>query len=404
MLKVSLDRSGYCGASQRPWAQCGLFDGGRNVCFKAWLNADTLTPQLPGDRADEIQQQQVVTDAFVRAQMETGVEEKGAHQGCKSTEEKETNSPHLFAFTPAPLLIAFPSFRLLRGSPARAPTPADDFFANFAATSRPSSGGDGKEFLSSSSSSTTSFNIGSSAALPPKKYKSRKTPKHTAITTTLPWIRMVRATCCGWKRPTGLRSCLRVRESSPSWHFVTAPRSHFSADDDGERRGASHRPWRITWRRRGFSGITVMIIVLPRYYIVIPECVSAVRKVIAYVFYLSLAHQKHFYTICILLSCQYSVSLKIIAMVSFIREVHANTIKAVSIQKLSSYSSLKSTVILQQLVICPILIITKQCQFRSQITAEVFVDSTGQKNLHLCLLSRPQSSIWWSAVKEVWRY
>ncbi|KAF3855811.1 hypothetical protein F7725_016534 [Dissostichus mawsoni] len=52
--------------------------------------------------------------------------------------------------------------------------------------------------------------IGSSAALPPKKYKSRKTPKHTAITTTLQWIRMVRATCCGWLMQTGLRSCLRV--------------------------------------------------------------------------------------------------------------------------------------------------------------------------------------------------
>lgn len=138
---------------------------------------------------------------------------KGEKGGCcKCTERNQT---HLFAFTLAPLLIAFPSFRLLRGSSARTPTGA--FFANFAATSRPSSEGDGVELLpSSSSSSTTCFNSGSSAALPPKKYKSRKTPKHTAITTTLPWIRMVRATCCGWKRQTGLRSCLRVRESGPS--------------------------------------------------------------------------------------------------------------------------------------------------------------------------------------------
>lgn len=135
-----------------------------------------------------------------------------------STEQKETNSPHLFAFTLAPLLIAFPSFRPLRCSSARTPTPADDFLTNFDATSRPSLGGDvGKDLrLSSSSSPTTSFNSGSSAALPPKKYKSRKTPKHTAITTTLQWIRMVRATCCGCRRQRGLRSCLRMGESSSS--------------------------------------------------------------------------------------------------------------------------------------------------------------------------------------------
>lgn len=127
---------------------------------------------------------------------------------------KKVNSPHLFTFTLAPLLIAFPSFRPLRGSSGRTPTPGDDFLANFATPSRPK--GSGEKLLSSSCSRPTSLNSGSSAALPPKKYKSKKTPKHTAITTTLQWIRIVRATCCERRRQSGLRSCLRRRESSPS--------------------------------------------------------------------------------------------------------------------------------------------------------------------------------------------
>lgn len=235
MLEVSLDRSINLLWSQRPWTQCRLFWWREHVCFKAWLNADTLTFFLTflTTGEDEIQQHQLVHYAFCVC---TNGYTRGGKQlieAANRKEEKETNSPHLLTFTLAALLIAFPSFRLLRGSSARTPTRADDFLANFAATSRPSSEGDREELLPSSK---TSFNRGSSAALPPKKYKSRKTPKHTAITTTLQWIRMVRATCCGWKRQTVLRSCLRVRESSPSWHFVTAPSSHFSADDDGERR------------------------------------------------------------------------------------------------------------------------------------------------------------------------
>lgn len=38
----------------------------------------------------------------------------------------------------------------------------------------------------------TSFSGGSSVAFPPKKYKSRKTPKHTALATILQWILMVK--------------------------------------------------------------------------------------------------------------------------------------------------------------------------------------------------------------------
>lgn len=208
----------------------------------------------------------------------------------------ETNSPHLFAFTLAPLLIVFPSFLPLRGSSARTPpTPADDFLTNFDATSRPWSlwGDVGKDLLlsSSSTSSTTSFNSGSSAALPPKKYKSRKTPKHTAITTTLQWIRMVRATCCGCRKQRGPRSCLRVGESCSSWHFVTVPRSHFSADDDGERRGAPHRPWRITQERRGFYNATVTTRLLTHGYFVITlrlKCASLIYFVLFLIFYLSI--------------------------------------------------------------------------------------------------------------------
>ncbi|TNN45589.1 hypothetical protein EYF80_044203 [Liparis tanakae] len=122
---------------------------------------------------------------------------------------------------------------LATGSFARAPTPPAAgifFFLNFAGTTRAGSGGDREDSPSSTtttaaaaaaaassfpSSPTTSSRSGSSAAaLPPKKYKSRKTPKHTAITTTLQWIRMARATCCGWKRQTGPRSCLRAAERS----------------------------------------------------------------------------------------------------------------------------------------------------------------------------------------------
>lgn len=183
---------------------------------------------------------------------------KGGSTRLQISRQARKKLTHPFARTLAPLLVAFPSLRLLRSSSVRTPTPAGGFFANLDATSRPSPEGDGEELPSSSSSSTTSFKSGSSAPLPPRKYKSRKTPKHTAITTTLPWIRMVKATCCRWVRQRGLRSCLRVRESGPSWHFVTAPRSHFSADDDGERRGAFLRLQRIARRRCGFSGITVM--------------------------------------------------------------------------------------------------------------------------------------------------
>lgn len=206
--------------------------------------------------------------------------QRGAHNRQR---RKKQTPPHLFAFTLAPLLSFFPSFRPLRGSSARTAALADDFLANFGATSRPSPGGEGEELLSSSSA--TSFNSGSSAALPPKKYKSRKTPKHTAITTTLQCIRMVRATCCGWKRQAGVRSCLRVKQGKQSWHFLTAPRSHFSADDDVEQSAASHRPWRITQRRCGFSGATVIMVLLQHYYIIIPWFLS--YRFYLFYFYLS---------------------------------------------------------------------------------------------------------------------
>lgn len=54
----------------------------------------------------------------------------------------------------------------------------------------PSPGADGK-LGSLWSSSTWLSGGGSSALFPPKKYKSRKTPRHTASATTLQWILMV---------------------------------------------------------------------------------------------------------------------------------------------------------------------------------------------------------------------
>lgn len=106
---------------------------------------------------------------------------------------------------------AFPSLRLFGSSSVSKTTPLVGFLENFAATSRPLTEGDGEEFPTSSfASPTTCFGSGSSAPLPPQKYKSRKSPKHTAITATLPWIRMVRATCYGWHRQAGPLSWLRV--------------------------------------------------------------------------------------------------------------------------------------------------------------------------------------------------
>lgn len=157
---------------------------------------------------------------------------------CKGFDGRQKKQTHPLPSPPRP--VAFPSLRLLRSSCVRKPAPVDGFLENFAATSRPFTEGDGGEFPTFfSSSPTTCLGRGSSAPLPPKKYKSKKSPKHTAITATLPWIRMVRATCYGWERQSGPHSWLRVRQDGPSWHFPTAPYSHFCADDDGAQRSSS---------------------------------------------------------------------------------------------------------------------------------------------------------------------
>lgn len=157
------------------------------------------------------------------------------HRVCKGFDGRQIAATHPLASPPR--LDVLPSWRLFGSSKT---TPLDGFLENFAATSRPLTEGDGEEFPTSSfASPTTCFGSGSSAPLPPQKYKSKKSPKHTAITATLPWIRMVKATCYGWDRQAGPHSWLRVRQNGLSWHFLTAPCSHFSADDDGAQRSSS---------------------------------------------------------------------------------------------------------------------------------------------------------------------
>ena len=208
----------------RRWSMCvdrrGFCEASAQMCAVCWRERETLTP--------------------TRGKKHRGVVDVLCYlaEACKETittdTERETNSAHLFTCTLPPPTSAFASFRPRGGSSERTATLAEAFPANFAETSRPGWAGEGEVLRSSSFFCTTSFSSGSTAALPPKKYKSRKTPKHTAITTTLQWIRMVRATCCGPRRQTGARSCLRERGSSPGWHFLPVHRSHFPADDDGE--------------------------------------------------------------------------------------------------------------------------------------------------------------------------
>lgn len=137
------------------------------------------------------------------------------HRVCKGFDGGQIRPTHPLASPPR--RDAFPSLRLFGSSSVSKTTPLVGFLENFAATSRPLTEGDGEEFPTSSfASPTTCFGSGSSAPLPPQKYKSRKSPKDTAITATLPWIRMVRATCYGWHRQAGPLSWLRVRQNGPS--------------------------------------------------------------------------------------------------------------------------------------------------------------------------------------------
>lgn len=140
---------------------------------------------------------------------------KGLHRVCKGFDGRQITPTHPLASPPR--LDAFTSLRLFGRSSVPKTTPLDGFLENFAATSRPLAEGDGEEFPTSSfASPATCFGSRSSAPLPPQKYKSKKSPKHTAITATLPWIRMVRATCYSWDRQAGPHSWLRVRQNGPS--------------------------------------------------------------------------------------------------------------------------------------------------------------------------------------------
>lgn len=139
---------------------------------------------------------------------------KGLHRVCKGSDGRQITPTHPLASPPR--LDAFPSLRRF-GSSVPKTTSLAGFLENFAATSRPLTEGDGEEFPTSSfASPTTCFGSGSSAPLPPQKYKSKKSPKHTVIAATLPWIRMVRATCYEWDRQVGPHSWLRVRHNGPS--------------------------------------------------------------------------------------------------------------------------------------------------------------------------------------------
>lgn len=147
------------------------------------------------------------------AQTVAGAVGKGRHRVCKGFDGRQTATHPLAS---PPRLHAFPSLRLF-GSSVPTTTPLGGFLENFAATPRPLAEGDGAVLLTSCfASPTTCSGSGSSAPLPPQKYKSKKSPKHTAITATLPWIRMVRATCYGWDRQAGAHSWLRVRQNGPS--------------------------------------------------------------------------------------------------------------------------------------------------------------------------------------------
>lgn len=84
-----------------------------------------------------------------------------------------------------PLTPPEPSFRL-----GRICFGGSGGFPTFTETIFPSADADGK-LGSLRSSSTCLSGGGSSAVFPPKKYKSRKTPRHTASATTLQWILMV---------------------------------------------------------------------------------------------------------------------------------------------------------------------------------------------------------------------
>lgn len=153
--------------------------------------------------------------ACVRACAQTVAKGKRLHRVCKGSDGAQMGPTHPLASPRR--LDAFPSARCFRGSCVAETTPPDGLLENFAATSRPLTEGDGGELPTSSfASPTTCLGSRSCAPLPPQKYKSKKSPRHTPIAATLPWIRMARATGYGWDRQAGPHSWLRVRQNGPS--------------------------------------------------------------------------------------------------------------------------------------------------------------------------------------------